>query len=101
MNQDREKFLNLRQLPARLNTEETAWYLGFGTKEIPHLTKARLLKPLGNPSRCATKFFATVRLRRLRDDEPWLNRACATIFANSRRLTSHRLRQIARKGSPA
>jgi hypothetical protein len=80
MNPERLQFLNLRQHPARLNTQETAWYLGFATTEIPHLAKARLLKPLGNPNRSTTKFYATVRLRSLREDEPWLNRASKTIF---------------------
>jgi len=80
MNPERLQFLNLRHLPARLNAEETGWYLGFTTREIPHLTRARLLKPLGSPKRFAHKFYATVRLRRLREDERWLNKASETIF---------------------
>jgi hypothetical protein len=90
MNPERQQFLNLRNIPARLNAQETAWYLGFNTTEIPHLTKARLLKPLGNPNRCTTKFYATVRLRRLREDEPWLNRACATIFKFWQKINDQR-----------
>jgi hypothetical protein len=80
MNPDRKEFLNLRHLPARLNAEETGWYLGFTTLEIPHLAKARLLKPLGKSNRFTKKYYATVRLRRLRDNESWLNRASEVIF---------------------
>jgi len=90
MNPERQQFLNLRNIPARLNAEETAWYLGFNIKEIPHLTKARLLKPLGNPNRCTTKYYATARLRRLRENELWLNKACATIFKFWQKINDQR-----------
>ena len=76
----RLQFLNLQNLPARLNAEETGWYLGFSAREIPPLTKARMLKPLGNPNRFSHKFYATVDLRRVRDDTRWLNKASAIVF---------------------
>jgi len=75
MNPERQQFLSLTHLPARLNPEETGWYLAFKTKEIPRLTRARLLTPLGNPSRAATKYYAEIDLRRLRNDPAWLHKA--------------------------
>jgi len=90
MNSDQNHFLNLRHHPARLNAIEAGWYLGFTTKEIPHLTKVGLLKALGSPSRFSTKYYATVRLRRLRDDEKWLNRASAAIIKFWQKANSQR-----------
>jgi hypothetical protein len=80
MNPERLQFLNLRHLPARFRVDETAWYLGFEPHEIPILTKARLLKPLGKPSPTATKFYSMVGLRRLRENESWLHKASETLF---------------------
>jgi hypothetical protein len=80
MNPERHQFLNLRHLPGRLNVEEAAWYLGFSPHEIPRLTKARLLKPLGKPSSCATKVYSLTQLRKFRENEPWLDRASEMIF---------------------
>jgi hypothetical protein len=80
MNPERQRFLSLTHLPARLNPEETGWYLAFKTKEIPRLARAKLLMPLGNPGRAATKYYAEIELRRLRNDIVWLNKATALIL---------------------
>lgn len=96
MNPERLQFLNLRHLPGRLNAEETGWYLGFTTREIPPLTKARLLKPLGNPSRFSHKFYATVDLRRVHEDPRWLNKASAIVFKFWQNASDHQ----DKKGKP-
>lgn len=90
MNPQREQFLNLKSSPARLNAEETAWYLGFSPHEIPILVANRLLKPLGRPPPSGTKYFATATLEELRRDVKWLARASDVIveywrFKNARK----------------
>jgi hypothetical protein len=90
MNPQREQFLNLKNSPARLNAEETAWYLGFSPHEIPILVAKGLLKPLGRPPANGTKYFATATLEELRRDMKWLARTSDVIvehwrFKNARK----------------
>lgn len=77
--------MSLHTPPARLNQEQTAWYLGFQVHDIPTLVAAGLLKPLGKPVANGPKFFASVELQRLRDDAKWLARASDAIAAHWRR----------------
>ena len=81
MNPERQQFLSLRHLPARLSVEEAAWYLGFSPHEIPKLTKAKLLKPLGNPGVSATKLYATNELRDLCNNAAWLSKASDAVYS--------------------
>src|SRR4051812_44563235 len=80
MDPQRERFLNLKTAPARLNVEEAAWYLGFASHDIPVLVSQGLLKPLGNPSGGSVKFFAFIALEELHDDAKWLARATNIIM---------------------
>jgi hypothetical protein len=80
MNPERHQFLCLRHLPARLSVEEAAWYLGFSPHEIPCLTKAKLLKPLGQPGVSATKLYSLCQLQHLREDPAWLSKASDAIY---------------------
>jgi hypothetical protein len=73
------EFLGWKVIPARLDTTQAAWYLGFEPHEIPLLVTGGLLKPLGHPARNSTKFFATEILEQLRRDEKWLARASDAI----------------------
>ena len=84
MDAQRERFLNLKTTPARLNVEETAWYLGFATHDIPVLVSTGLLKPLGHPPQHAQKYFSHVALEELRNDAKWLARATDTMIAHWR-----------------
>jgi hypothetical protein len=77
---DKEKFLNLKVVPARLTAEETAWYLGFAAHDIPVLVSNGLLKPLGHPGDNAVKFFAFANLEPLRSDTKWLSRGTDAIL---------------------
>lgn len=79
MNPQREQFLNLKGVPARLTAEEAAWYLGFSPHEIPILIAKGLLKPLGRPPANGAKYFAGATLEELRRDVKWLARASDTI----------------------
>ena len=77
---ERKEFLNTFQtLPARLQVEEAAWYLGFAPHDIPILVRYGLLKPLGQPPANGIKYFATATLLNLRDDINWLSRASNTV----------------------
>ncbi len=74
------QFLTWRFFPARLDTTQAAWFLGFQPNEIAMLVGAGLLKPLGHPARNSTKFFATEILVQFRHDEKWLARASDSIL---------------------
>ena len=79
VNNARKDFLNLATLPARLNSEEAADFLGFKPYDIPLLMKAGLLKPLGRPMPNGDKYFATVTLTELRQDVQWLSKATIAV----------------------
>jgi len=80
MNQDRKDFLSITgTIPARLDSQETAWFLGFATHDIPVLVQSGLLKPLGHPPPNGVKYFSSAALARLRDEAQWLSRATDAI----------------------
>lgn len=88
LNNDKTNWLSLldaRRLPARLNTEQTAQMLGHQPHDIPILTKAGLLKPLGGGPRNSVKYFAAVEVEQLGRDRKWLDRATKAV---SRRTKS-------------
>jgi hypothetical protein len=79
MSEAKAKFLACRHLPARLTVIETSWYLGFSENDIPVLASRKLLKPVGNPTQNATKYFALKDLKKVHEDVPWINRATAAL----------------------
>ena len=85
MNPEQKEFMSLQMPPARLSQQQAAWYLGFQFHDIPVLSAAGLLKPLGRPMPNGLKYFATVELQRLREDTKWLARASDAITAHWRR----------------
>ena len=90
MNQDIEKFLNLKAPPGRLTAEQAAWFLGFSAHEIPILIAKGLLKPLGHPAHNGQKYFLAKILEDLRRDEKWFGKASDAIveywrYKNSRK----------------
>jgi hypothetical protein len=91
MKDDQHRFLSLAgQIPARLNAEEAGWVLNCQPHDIPALINARLLKPLGNPSKNSTKYFATADVLELTKDRTWLGKVTNTI-------SQHWQKQNARK----
>ena len=94
MSDDQQRFLNLKNYPARLRVEEAAMYLGFATHEITILMAEGLLKPLGRPPATGVKYFSAVALEELRRDQKWLARAsdCVVQYWKSRneKKTAHR-----------
>jgi hypothetical protein len=85
---DQTSLLALSRMPARLTVEQAAWYLGFGSKEIPVLLAAKLLKPLGHPPTNGQKYFASCELERLRNDAEWLAKASDALVRHWRKRNS-------------
>lgn len=104
MNADKLAFFTYRVLPARLNVIEAGWLLGFGPKDITVLVSHGLLKPVGQPSPNATKYFCSVELEALRTDTKWINRASALLYRYWRTMNGKRDRAeeppIAQVASP-
>lgn len=94
MNSQKEQFLNLKTLPARLKVEEVAWFFGFAPHEITILMAEGLLKPLGHPPATGVKYFSAMALEEFRRDPKWLGRAsdCIVQYWKSRneKKTAHR-----------
>src|SRR5213594_1648561 len=90
MQQDIERFLNLRNLPARVTTEQAAGYLGLSPHEIPVLVARGLLRPLGHPTPNTVKFFATVTLKELWQDVKWLAKATDALKEHWRIKNAHK-----------
>lgn len=89
MNQEHERFLNLRNFPARVTMEEAARILGVGPHEVPMLIGRGLLKPLGHPAPNGQKFFLSALLVDLKRDVKWWDKACDT-FTDHWRYKNHR-----------
>ncbi|HEY3863148.1 MAG TPA: hypothetical protein VGO59_14795 [Verrucomicrobiae bacterium] len=90
MHPEKEKFLNLKAVPARLTVEEAAWYLGFAAHDIPVLVANGFLKPLGHPGDNAVKFFALASLEPLRSDVKWLSRATDAMLDHWRKKNARK-----------
>jgi hypothetical protein len=80
MKEEQNQFLRLLgQLPARLNSEQTAWALNCQPHDVPVLVATRLLKPLGNPPPNSVKYFATLEVLEQAKDRAWLARVTNTL----------------------
>ena len=79
LNNELKAILNLNRPPARLNTAQTAAYLGFKPHDIPVLAARGFLKPLGRPMPNSDKYYARSRVLERADDEEWLSRATAAL----------------------
>lgn len=94
MNPERKDFLSVtRVIPARLDSQEAAWLLGFASHDIPILVNAGLLKPLGNPQTNAVKYFASATLTELRANTKWLSRATDAITRHWRNKNASKGKQ--------
>lgn len=80
MNQERERFLNLREKPARVTMYEVSHILRCAVHDVRILVSRGLLKPLGHPADNATKFFAYDTLQELKHDVKWLAKATDVIM---------------------
>lgn len=68
-----------RFLPACLDAEAAAHYLGWPAYFLPLLARAGHLKPLGKPGQNARKWYAAVELERLSRDPVWLDKAIRIV----------------------
>jgi hypothetical protein len=64
-----------------LDTEQTAAILGFQAHAIPLLVAAKLLRPLGKPSRQSVKYFAACEVEKLSHDFLWLSKATTAVYS--------------------
>jgi len=80
MQQEMERFLNLKTPPERLTAEQAAWMLGFSPHEIPILVAKNLLKPLGHTAPNSPKHFLAATLEDLRRDEKWHSKAADAVM---------------------
>ena len=101
MNAEQEKFMKLGILPARLNAQQTAWYLGFELHEISILVAKGLLRPLGHPKPNGIKFFSTVELTQWRDDAKLLSRGTDAVQAHWREKNQSKRPRNRLRGSPS
>ncbi len=75
-----KELLNLRRLPAMLNTAQTAVLLGLAEHDIAVLVRTGLLKPLGNPPPNAVKSFSTAQVLELAGEIALLNKIRSTVY---------------------
>ncbi|HOX59353.1 MAG TPA: hypothetical protein P5205_19485 [Candidatus Paceibacterota bacterium] len=97
--------LNVRRLPARLTSEQTAALLSCSVDDIAVLVAARLLQPLGKPKRNGVKYFATCVIEQQLSDRQWLDAVTKAIShywknKNLRRLAASD-REAAAEDEPA
>ena len=71
----------MRNIPAaRLDASKVAEILGFGRSDITVLVVQKLLKPLGKPNHCATKYFSWQSVMECANDERWLSQATQALY---------------------
>jgi hypothetical protein len=68
-----------RCLPACVDAEAAARFLGWPPYFMPLLARVGHLKPLGKPGQNARKWYATVELERLSRDPVWLDKAIRIV----------------------
>ncbi len=90
---------NATQAVGRIDSERTARLLGFALSDIPILTRARLLKPLGNPVPNAPKYFAAAEVLQLAVSREWLDKATRATSLHWRER-NERVRRRAKMSSP-
>jgi hypothetical protein len=80
MSEDEFRFLSLRRMPARLVVEEVAWLLHCTAEDVHALTRAGLIKPLGDPPANGKKHYHTRKLLEAVEDPVWLAKVTNAIY---------------------
>lgn len=73
------EMLQLHRLPGRINAQQTAVLLGFQVHDVPVLVAAKLLVPLGGPSKVAPKWFSSAEVELLRQNTRFLAKATRAV----------------------
>jgi len=95
MSDDQHRFLMLlRQLPARLTTEQAAWALNCQANDVTILVMARLLRPLGDPAPNCVKYFAAVDILELAKDRTWLAKFTNAVSRHWKQKNMRRKRNL-------
>lgn len=94
------KLQSLSEYPAAMTQEMVAKVLGIAAHNIPPLSRAGLLKPLGRPGRYCVKRFSRDLLARNLADATWLEKAMAAYHRHWR-IKNARKRVNKAKGMPA
>ena len=71
--------MNLRRLPGRLTSGETAVLIGCHEHDIATLIRSKLLTPLGKPEANSPKYFSSVEILKVSTDTAWLSRMTQTL----------------------
>jgi hypothetical protein len=93
LNNELKAILNLARPPGRLNTAQTAAYLGFKPHDIPVLAARGFLKPLGDPMPNSDKYYARARVLERLDDEEWLSLATAALSQHWQKKNAHKAKK--------
>jgi hypothetical protein len=89
------RFLSvMRQAPARLTAEQTAWLINCQPHDLPVLVSARLLKPLGNPPSNGIKFYSAADVLELSKDRAWLTKVSNVIYQHWHRHNARKKERI-------
>ena len=75
-----ETLLDYRRLPCRLTAEEAAVLIGCCPHDIPILTRAGLIKPLGSPAPNSVKYFSSAKLEEKLADDNWSARVTNALY---------------------
>jgi hypothetical protein len=101
LNNELKAILNLTRPPARLNTAQTAAYLGFKPHDIPVLAARGFLKPLGDPMPNSDKYYARARVLERLDDEEWLSLATAALSQHWQKKNLRKTKKRNGRAQPA
>ncbi len=77
-------------LTARILPEEAAQIIGCARHDIPILTRAGLLKPLGHPPPNGVKYFSRRRVLELCADDNWLAKATDAVIKHWKQKNTKR-----------
>jgi hypothetical protein len=78
------KLQSLAEYPAVMTKEMVAKALGIAAHNIPPLSRAGLIKPLGRPDRYCVKHYSRDTLARNLADPSWLDKAMAAFHRHWR-----------------
>ena len=101
LNNELKAILNLNRPPGRLNTAQTAAYLGFKPHDIPVLAARGFLKPLGKPMSNSDKYYARARVLERLDDEEWLSLATEALSQHWHKKNLHKTKNRNGRAQPA
>jgi len=89
------KLQSLEKFPVMMTKEKVAEALGVAHHNIPPLTRAGLLKPLGRPGRYCVKHYSRDMLAEKMTDTEWLDKVVAAIHRHWRNKNARKRARLA------